>query len=109
MDPITLATITSALTVMASEVAKGFASNVGEDLWKKVKSLLGWTSEPKPADLAPELAKLLQADEHLARRVIELLQSGEAHGSTAGALVGKIDAKNVTVINQADTVNLTMN
>ena len=101
MEPITLATVTSALTVMASEFAKGSLSEAGKDAWSKIKGLFGWKAEPAAAELAPRIAQHLQQDDQLARQVILLLR--EQPVGTASTLVGSIDAEKVVV---ADTINV---
>ncbi|MGD2107982.1 MAG: hypothetical protein PVI86_01195 [Phycisphaerae bacterium] len=91
MDPITLATVTSAVSVLATEFAKGAASDAGGDAWKKIKSLFGWKAEPEPAQLAPTAARQLQGDEKLAAEVASMLQA--QHTGTPSDLVGNISVK----------------
>ena len=97
MDPITLATVTSAVSVLASECAKGAASDAGKDLWARIKSLLSWSKDPELADLAPLLAKQLSANEKLALNIVELLKGSPEAETVAGKLVGRIDAQKVIV------------
>ena len=99
MDPITLATVTSAVTVLASEFAKGALSEAGKDTWAKVKALFRWKRDPQPAQLAPAVAKRLQEDEELAKQIIKLLQQQPT--GTPSSLVGSIsiDAQKVAVTN----------
>ena len=51
MEPLTLATLTSAVTVLALEVGKGPAAEAGKSAWGKIKSLFRWSAEPAEADL----------------------------------------------------------
>ena len=44
MDPVILAVITSAVTLLASESLKGAASAAGRDAWGRIKALFGWQS-----------------------------------------------------------------
>ena len=97
MDPILLATITSAITLIGSEVAKGAASKAGETLWAKIKSMLGFGHDPSPTDLAPEIARKLAADPELAKKIVELLQAHPESSQQASALVQSIDAEKVIV------------
>ena len=96
MEPITLATTTSALTLLATEVAKGLGDEAGKDLWEKVKRLLHWSGDPQTSELSVKLATELSADDELASQVIKLLQSSPNVGTPA-ALVGRIDADKVFV------------
>lgn len=96
MEPTTLATVTAALTILAAECAKGAASEIGKDAWKKIKSLFGWKTEPVPAQLPADIEERLQKDDALLRQVVELLQKQPT--GAASAMVGSIRAKNVVVI-----------
>ena len=46
MEPLTLATLTAAVTVLATEVGKGAAAEAGKSAWGKIKSLFKWSAEP---------------------------------------------------------------
>lgn len=45
MEPLTLATLTGAVTVLASEVGKGIASEAGKSAWGRIKSLFNWSAD----------------------------------------------------------------
>lgn len=93
-----LVTTTSALTLLANEVTKGFASEVGKSVWLKVKALFGWTEEPKVAEVPVLAASALEARPELLSEIAALLkQSGDP---TVGQMVGTIHAKNVVVIQE---------
>lgn len=104
MEPLILATLTSAVTVLASEVGKGIASAAGQDAWNKIKSLFKWPAEPAEPDLSAEIAKSLAANEALARQVVEILQAQST--GTASNLVGTINAEKVVVADKIDTLNM---
>lgn len=97
MEPITLATITAALTVLATDVISGAASAAGEDLWQKAKALLGWRAEPDLPNLAVAIAEELQRNEERAGQLVALLQEHPHVDQPGAALVSKIDAKKVIV------------
>jgi hypothetical protein len=59
IDPISLATLTSAVTVLGAECIKGASRGAGQDLWGKVKSLFNWGADPDLADLAVKVASKL--------------------------------------------------
>jgi len=104
MDPFKLAIVTAALTMLGTEVAKGAASAVGQDVWGKVKSLFGWTTEPAAAQLPDGIAQRLLNNDVLLSQVVELLKRQPTGG--ASAMVGSINAKNVAVIDSnLGTVN----
>lgn len=98
MDPLTLATLTSAVTVLASEVGKGIASEAGKSAWAGIKSLFKWSSEPVEQDLPVNIARSLEANEALARQVVEILKSQQT--GTASTLVGAISVEkgSITVV-----------
>lgn len=100
MDPITLATITSAVTVLALEAGKGMASEAGKSAWQKIKKLFGMTGEPKEEDLAREVAERLVNDPALAKEVLSLLENRGTGSSSA--LVNKIDAEKVVVVDHLE-------
>ena len=102
MDPITLATVTSAVSVLGMECAKGMAGVAGKDLWDKIKSRLGFQGEPKTSELAQSVASRLASDEKLAAEIVALLKEHAGTGSSAGALVGSIDAEKVVVATRID-------
>ena len=100
MDPIVLATITSALTLLSTEAAKGAASEAGKQLWGRIRSMLGWAKDPSPPDLSAEIARKLATAPELASKIVELLQ-GNAHSvPQASSLVQHIDAQKVIVASE---------
>jgi len=101
MDPITLATITSAVTVLASECAKGIAGEAGKDIWIKIKALFKWKDEPPPPRLSENIAKELQNQPAVALDVVELLKRN-ANLISAAALVSNITAEKVVVAQKID-------
>ena len=104
MDPVTIATVTAALTTLAAECGKGMVSEAGKDAWTKIKSWFGWKSEPEPAQLKEAIEQRLQQDDQLIVQVLTLLQQQQL--GTASTMVGKIDAKNVAVmIENKGTIN----
>jgi hypothetical protein len=109
MDPVTLATVTAAVSVLATECAKGIASSAGKDLWGKIKSLFGWQSEPQPSELAGSIASELQKDPRRAGEVLALLKQVGSANSFSASLVDKIDAEKVIAaqqINVAGDLNM---
>lgn len=95
VDPVTLATVTAAVTAVGLDIAKQVASDTTKALWAKVKSVLGWTTDPAPDKLAVEAAKKLAEQPELVAQVTLLLQKTPAE--TAGQLVSHIDAEKVVV------------
>lgn len=81
MDPIALATVTSALTFLGTECAKGAASNAGKDIWSKTKSLLGWTKEPDAQELPKAIATRIHENEALLAELMKLLPEAMAPSS----------------------------
>jgi len=102
MDPITLATITSAASNLGLEAIRDSATEAVQELWDTIKQKLGWQQEPDSSELAPEIARRLQNDEELTRELVKLLQN-QSQPTYSGALVKNIDADKVTL---ADTVNI---
>jgi hypothetical protein len=103
VDPVTLATVTAALTVLGSEVGSGIAKEAGKDLWSKAKSLLGLKKEPEQADLASTIAERLSGDEDLMKSLVELLQQTQPV-ERVSALVQNVNAEKLVIIKD-QTVN----
>ena len=81
MEPVTLATLTSGATVLALEVAKGAASEAGKNAWERIKSLFNWSAEPAEKDLSTDIARALEANESLARQVVEIFAANPGAGT----------------------------
>lgn len=102
MDPISLATITSAATNLGIEAITDTVGEAGRELWDTIKQKLGWQQDPDSSELASRIARKLQNDEELSRELVRLLQDqNESHYSSA--LVKNIDADKVTL---AETINI---
>jgi hypothetical protein len=95
MDPVVLATVTSALTTLGMESLKGIGSSAGKDLWAKVRSVLGWKADPAPEQLAPMIAQRLADDPELTTRLTDLLKGNPSE--IAGQMVGSIIGGKVVV------------
>jgi hypothetical protein len=98
MDPIALATITSGVTVLATEAGKGLAGEMGKDAWTRIKSVLGFQADPPAGELAPAVAERLANDDAAAREVLRLLREHAGGAGGAAAIVGQVNAERVVVI-----------
>lgn len=98
MDPVTLATVTAALTVLATECTKGVACDSGKEVWQCAKSLMGWESDPLPADLAVSIASQLNSSDKLACQIVDLLKSTTDHEDSAATLVNNVKWDGNTVV-----------
>jgi hypothetical protein len=96
IDPVALASITSAVSILGTEYLKGFASEVGKATWTDVKALFGWTSDPEPAEIPEKVANALTASPDLMAKLLDLLKSNQA--GTATAMVGKINASGGKIV-----------
>ena len=54
IDPITLASVTAAVSVLGNEFLKGMVTEAGKRAWTGIKALFGWTSDPAPAEIPRE-------------------------------------------------------
>lgn len=102
MDPIMLATLTSAVTHLATKAAEGFADEAGKSLWSRVKNALGWSADPPKQDLPVKLAEHFDRDAAAAKRVLALLKDQGGGDAGVRQLVGRIDAEKV-VLTGGDT------
>ena len=99
MDPITLATVTSAVVNLALEAAKDLAPTAFKDTWEQVKQWLGFSTEPAHEELAPKVAaclkdseSLLKGSESLAIKILEAVRKLPANSSTR--LLGSVQVTN---------------
>jgi hypothetical protein len=98
MEPITLAAITSAVTILATEAGKSGASEAGKSTWIEIRKRLGWSPNPNEPDLARKIAEKLVERPEAARDIVTLLQGAPNDIGAARTLVGSINAENVVVL-----------
>jgi hypothetical protein len=96
IDPITLATISSAVSVLGNEFLKGAAGEAGKSAWEKIKALLHWKSDPKVEEIPKQVATALTESPELAAEIVKLLKAAETGG--ASAMVGSIHAEGGKVV-----------
>lgn len=105
MDPVTLATVTAALTLVGTEATKGVASQAGKDIWGRAKQLLGWSKEPSQEEMPKAIASQLNGNDVLLNEVVALLQgaqSSEPSVQMIGSLVGTLIAEKAVVANRIE-------
>ena len=96
IDTVTLAMITSAVSVLGNEFVKGVATEAGKSSWAAIKALFGWTSDPAPADIPHKVASALITSPEITEKLLGLLKDNPA--GTATAIVGKIEAPGGKVV-----------
>ena len=96
IDPIALASITSAVSVLGNEFFKGVAGEAGKSTWAKIKTLFNWQSDPKPEDIPHTVATALNSSPELAGQVLALLKKDQT--GSPSAMVGNIHAENGKVV-----------
>ncbi len=109
MTGIELATITTALTFLGCEAAKGAASEVGKNAWEGVKKLFGWAQEPPPHELPRRIAEKLEAEPQLLPKAHELARSAEhsvAAQMVGGINIGQVNAEKVVVAEKIDKLEM---
>lgn len=94
MDPVTLAMLTSAVSILGHEYLKGLANEAGKKTWGLVKAIFGWHDDPSPAELPRQVATSLETSPELAVKLWEILKNNQGAG-TAAAIVNKIEAEKV--------------
>lgn len=96
IDPVVLASITSAVSVLGSDYLKGFATEAGKASWTGVKALLGWTSDPEPAEIPAAVCNAVVASPEIAQKLLHLLKSDQS--GIPSAMVGKIKASGGKIV-----------
>ncbi|MCY1074054.1 hypothetical protein [Archangium lansingense] len=103
MEPVTLAAVTSAITVLGTKVAEGVATQAGKTMWDRVLKVFGWSAAPPVDGLAQTTAEHLQSHPEHAAQVIHVLKQD---AGSVGMLVGRIDAEKVIVAQNIHNINM---
>lgn len=74
VDPVVLASITSAITLLREDYVKGLASEAGKATWTGIKSLLQWHSDPAPEEIPVKVAADLASVPENVEKLLELLK-----------------------------------
>jgi hypothetical protein len=108
MEPVTLATIASSITILGLDVIRGLASEGAKDLWQTIKKLLQWSHDPAAPDLAVSAAESCLRDPAAAAKIVELMKAYSGDATFASALVNRVDAKNIIVTGHIHGGTITM-
>ena len=93
MDPVLLATVTSSLSFLATEVTKGIATESGKGLWNKVcKQLFPRQDiQPNSANITVHIAQaLVKSPELLTEIANDLKNNNAGHSSSIIQYADKI-------------------
>jgi len=101
MDEYTTAVVT-AIAAVALEATKETATHVTKAAWGKLKSVLGWTTDPAPADVKALAEKTLAAAPALAKQVQQIIN--DYRQQVGGVAVGTINAK-TAITGEQNTFN----
>jgi hypothetical protein len=106
LDPAVLSAIATGASLLGTECLKGAASEAGKSAWLRFKSLIGWTSDPQPAEIPAKVEQALTAAPHLADQLLPILQGSGM--PSVSALVGQLNNYGGKVITAGhiDTVNM---
>ncbi|RYZ10573.1 MAG: hypothetical protein EOO70_10315 [Myxococcaceae bacterium] len=104
MNPIALATVTSAVTLLATEAAKAVATQAAKDAWERVKAHLGFDAEPSAPEVPALTATALQERPELLPELQRIV--AESGSQAAGQLVGTVNAEKVVVAQNIDTLHM---
>jgi len=113
MNEYTAAAV-AATAAVALDATKETATQVAKAAWGKIKGVLGWTTEPAPADVKALAEKTLAANPALATQVQQIFnnyqeQVGNVNVGTVGSMnldgatVGTV--KQVNVAANSGTIN----
>jgi hypothetical protein len=106
IDPWVFSSITTAVSLLGTEVMKGAASEAGKTTWAGVKSLFGWSFDPAPKEIPAKVADAIAISPEVLEKLIQLLRASK-DGTTA-TLVGNIDARDskVVIAHSVETLNM---
>jgi hypothetical protein len=106
LDPISLATLTSAVTLVAQDYGKGVAGEAGKATWIAIKSLFGWRSDPAVAEVPEQVATGLSSSPEIAEKLIEILKRDPSQPTAS--LVHNLTVVDGKVVIAQHIQNLTM-
>jgi CHASE3 domain sensor protein len=106
LDPVSLAALTSAITLVGQDYAKGIASEAGKATWERIKSLFGWHAEPPLAAIPERVAAGITASPEIAEELLKLLK--QAPSQAAASLVQNvtITGGKVVMAQNIETLNM---
>jgi hypothetical protein len=87
MDPITIATVTAAATVIGVSVLRGTAPDADKAAWDELQEVFGWDKQPTTDDLSATIAYQLINEEDVAGQVVYIIKTN-ADKNTARLLGG---------------------
>ena len=77
MDPAARVSLISAVTLLGRDYLQGIASESGKATWKQVKSLFGWTSDPRPEELPKLVSAEVAHSPKTAERLLRILEQSD--------------------------------
>jgi hypothetical protein len=86
---------------------KEVAGEAGKATWVGIKSLFGWSSDPKTADIPEKVESALKESPELVEKLLQLMKASRSE--PAGELVKKIEVREggkVVVAHHVDTLNM---
>jgi hypothetical protein len=104
MDPISLASLTAAVSVLGNELLKGMATEAGKSAWTGIKTLFEWTSDPVPAEIPEKVAAALTTSPDIAEKLLELLKSNQTGTATAMVAGLEVHGGKVIIANTIGTI-----
>jgi hypothetical protein len=106
VDPAIISAIATGASMLGTECLKGAASEAGKSAWLRIKSLIGWTSDPQPAEIPAKVEQALSVSPRLADQLLPILKASEMPSVTA--VVGQLNiyGGKVNIAGHIDTVNM---
>jgi hypothetical protein len=106
IDPNALSSIAAAVSALGNEYLKGIASDAGKATWTRIRSLLGWTSDPAATEISEKVTDAVAASPEIASKLLELLRTNEI--GQAGVLVRKVEIRGGRVVFAGNISHLQM-
>jgi|GEM_PF-1960735 len=97
MDSISTAAL-AGLMVVAAEAAKDATNHLAAAAWGKIKTALGWTSDPAPTELKANAETALAAKPEAAQQVQSIVNDYQQQvGGVSVGTQGSMDLRGATV------------
>jgi hypothetical protein len=82
IDAVVLSQITSAVGALFADYGKQFATEAAKTTWTKVRALLGWKSDPDPAELRHQVNNAIIESPEIVPNLLQLLKQSQSEAAT---------------------------
>ena len=96
LDPVALASITSAISIVGNDYLKGVATEAGKASWEGIKALLGWASDPALAEIPEKVSNAVATSPEITEKLLHLLKRDSS--GAASRLISRLEVSGGKVV-----------